>query len=148
MARREAKPVRLLEGSGGDGMSLSSARAGLAERLKARRSEIAEAVFARFRDIGFDPADGEDAEYVAGAHAAIREAVDYGLEAIERGEEWFGSIPPATVAQARRAARNGVKLDKVLLRNNAGHTVLEDFVVQEVDLANQGVVLRGVFGTL
>jgi PucR C-terminal helix-turn-helix domain/GGDEF-like domain len=148
MARRERKPARLLEDPGRDVTSLQGARAGLAERLKARRSEIAEAVFARFRDIGFDPADGEDGEYVAGAHAAIREAVDYGLGAIERGEEWFGSIPPATVAQARRAARNGVKLDKVLLRNNAGHTVLEDFVVQEVDLAHQGAVLRGVFGTL
>ena len=120
----------------------------LAERLRVRRSEIAEAVFARFRDIGFDPAAGENAEYVAGCHAAIAESVDYGLGAIERGEEWFGSIPPATVAQARRAARNGVSLEQVLLRNNAGHTVLEDFVMQEVDLTSQSIVLRGVFGTL
>jgi hypothetical protein len=113
-----------------------------------RRAEIAEAVFARFRDIGFDPAAGENAEYVAGSHAAIAESLDYGLRAIERGEEWFGSIPAAIVAQARRAARNGVSLEQVLLRNNAGHTVLEDFVMQEVDLASQSVVLRGVFGTL
>lgn len=148
MARKETRTPPLLVDPRSDLASLESVRAGLAERLRARRSEIAEAVFARFRDIGFDPAEGEDAEYVAGARAAITEAVDYGLGAIERGEEWFGSIPPATVAQARRAARNGVSLDKVLLRNNAGHTVLEDFVVQEVDFAGQSKVLRGVFGTL
>jgi hypothetical protein len=148
MAHRETKTCRLLEDPHGGGASVESVRAGLAERLRSRHSEIEEAVFARFRDLGFDPAGGEDAEYVAGSRAAVSEAVDYGLRAIERGDEWFGSIPPAAVAQARRAARNGVNLDKVLLRNNAGHTVLEDFVVQEVDFASQRIVLRGVFGTL
>ena len=125
MAQRETKSARLPADPRGDSAALESVRAGLAGRLRLRRSEIAEAIFARFRDIGFDPADGEDAAYVAGARAAITEALDYGLGAIERGEEWFGSIPPAAVAQARRAARNGVTLDKVLLRNNAAHTVLE-----------------------
>ncbi len=148
MARKETRPLPLLDEPSADLASLESARASLAGRLRARRPEIAEAVFARFRDIGFDPAEGEDAEYVAGARAAIIESVDYGLGAIERGEEWFGSIPSALVAQARRAARNGVSLEKVLRRNNAGHTVLEDFVVQEVDFAGQSMVLRGVFGTL
>ncbi len=148
MAHRAPRTLRLLGDSDGDRTSLESVRADLAERLRARRSEIGEAVFARFREIGFDPEEGEDADYVAGSRAAIAEAVNYGLRAIERGEEWFGSIPPAAVAQARRAARNGVSLDKVLLRNNAGHTVLEDFVMQEVDLASQSIVLRGVFGTL
>jgi PucR C-terminal helix-turn-helix domain/GGDEF-like domain len=148
MADGEAQPLRMIDDPCGDVASLESVRAGLAERLRARRSEIAEAVFARFRDAGFDPAEGEDAEYVAGSRAAVLEAVDYGLGVIERGEEWFGSIPPAAVAQARRAARNGVQLDRVLLRNSTGHTVLEDFVVQEVDFASETIVLRGVFGTL
>lgn len=152
MARSGAERTRLLDGPDGDLASLSSARAGLAERLRARRSEIEEAVLARFSDIGFGPAggdaEGEDAEYLAGSRLAIAESVDYGLRAIERGEEWFGSIPPAAVAQARRAARNGLSLEKVLLRTNAGHTVLEDFVVQEVDFSSQGSVLRRVFPTL
>jgi hypothetical protein len=148
MADRETKALRLVDDPGGDVASLESVRAGLAERLRARRSEIGEAVFARFRALGFDPAEGEDAEYVDGSRAAVTETVDYGLGAIERGEEWFGAIPPSAVAQARRAARKGVNLDKVLLRNNAGHTVLEDFVMQEVDFASQSIVLRGVFGTL
>jgi sugar diacid utilization regulator len=50
-------------------------------------------------------------------------------------------------AGAPRGAQR-VKLDNVLLRNNAGHAVLEDFVVQEVDFASERSVLRGVFGTL
>jgi hypothetical protein len=148
MARKGTRALRLSDGPGHDAASVESVRAGLAERLQTRRSQIAEAVFARFREAGFDPEQGEDAEYVAGSRAAILEAVDYGLGAIERGEEWFGSIPPAAVAQVRRAARDGVKLEKVLLRNSAGHTVLEDFVVQEVDFASQSIVLRSVFATL
>jgi hypothetical protein len=106
MAHRETNLVRLLDDPGGHVASPESLRAGLAERLRARRAEIGEAVFARFRDIGFDPAEGEDGEYVAGSRVAVAELVDYGLGAIERGEEWFGSIPPAAVAQVRRAARN------------------------------------------
>src|ERR1700730_12685043 len=148
MAHRETKTCRPVDDPHRGGASLESVRADLAERLRARRPEIVEAVLARFRDLGFDPAGGEDAEYVAGARTAVTEAVDYGLGAIERGEEWFGSPRPGAAAQARRRARNGGQLDKVLLRNNAGHRVLEDFVVQEVDFASQRIVLRGVFGTL
>ncbi len=130
--------------------SVESVRAGLAELLRARRAEIEEAIVARFRDVGFDPAAGEDAEYVAGARAAVAEAVDYGLHAIERGEEWFDSIPPAAVAQARRAARNSVSLERVLLRYNAGHTLLEDFVMQAAEnseFASQTIALRHVLRT-
>jgi hypothetical protein len=130
--------------------SLASVRAGLAERLRARRSELEEAIFARFQEAGYDPALGEDAEYVAGGRAAVAEAVDYGFMAIEHGEEWLSSIPPAAVAQARRAARNSVSLDRVLLRYNAGHALLEDFVMQEAehgDFATQRTALRHVLRT-
>ena len=150
MARGEANAQRLLDGAGGGAASVETVRAGLAERLRARRSEIEEAIFARFRDVGFDPAAGEDADYVAGARAAVAEAVDYGLLAIEQGEEWFGSIPPAAVAQARRAARHGVSLERVLLRYNAGHTLLEDFVMQAAEtsaFSNQTIALRHVLRT-
>ncbi len=140
--------------SGGAG-SLDSVRAALAERLQARRSELEEAVIARFRDVGFDPAAGEDFEYIAGARAAVAEAVDYGLVAIEQGDEWFGSgpppIPPAAVAQARRAAAHGVSLERVLLRYNAGHTLLEDFVMQEAehgDFSSNRIALRHVLRAL
>ena len=103
MARTDAKRLRLVDGEGDDEASLATLRAGLAERLRPRRPELEEAIFARFRETGYDPALGEDAEYVAGARAAVAEAVDYGLTAIERGEEWFGSMPPAGPAPPRPA---------------------------------------------
>ena len=151
MAQTEAKRRRPLDNAAARIATLESVRRALAERLRARRSEIEETVFARFRDTGFDPAGGEDAEYVAASRVAISEAVDYGLRGIELGEPWSGSLPPATAAQTRRAARNGVSLQKVLLRYSAGRAVLEDFVVQEVeqsDLASQRIALRHVLATL
>jgi DNA-binding PucR family transcriptional regulator len=139
----------------GGAASLDAIRGALAERLQARRAELEEAVIARFRDVGFDPAAGEDLEYIAGARAAVAEAVDYGLVAIEQGEDWFVSgpppIPPATVAQARRAAAHGVSLERVLLRYNAGHTLLEDFVMQEAehsDFSSNRIALRHVLRAL
>ena len=132
-------------------MSLERVRARLAERLRARRSEIEDAVFARFRDIGFDPTAGEDAEYVTRSRAAVAEAVEYGIMGIAQGEELLDSIPPAAMAQTRRAARNGVSLEKVLLRYNAGRAVLEDFVMQEAehsDFSSQRIALRHVLATL
>ena len=82
--------------------------------------------------------------------AAVAENVDYCLMGVEQGEGWLGSIPPAAVAQAQRAARNGVSLDKVLLRYNAGHAALEEFVMQEAErseLASQGIELRHMLRT-
>src|SRR5271167_2724081 len=117
----------------GGAESVQGLRSGLAELLQARRGDLEDAIFTRFREVGFDPATGEDDEYVAGARAAVAQAVDYGLMAIAQGEEWFGSIPPAAVAQARRAARNGVSLERVLLRYNAGHTLLGDFVMEAAE---------------
>jgi hypothetical protein len=149
--RTDENGLRLLDHAEDQLTAEQSARAGLTERLRARRSELEQVIFARFRQSGYDPALGEDAEYVAGARAAVAEAVDYGLTAIEHGEEWLGSIPPAAVAQARRAARNCVSLERVLLRNNAGHALLADFVMQEVehsDLASQRIALRHVLRTL
>src|SRR5271167_4584919 len=155
MAYTEGDRIRPLDyagnGAAGNGtMSVELVRAGLAERLRARRGELEEAIIARFRDVGFDPAAGEDAEYITGARAAVAEAVDYGLMVIEQGEEWLSSIPPAAVAQARRAARNSVSLDRVLLRYNAGHSLVEDFVMQEAedsDFSSERMALRHVLRT-
>ena len=149
MSRVETRPLEPHAGDCGQVAQVESIRRDLATRLRARSRQIEEAALARFQDIGFDPATGEDADYVAGSRAAVIESVEYSIRAVEAGEDWFGSIPPALVAQAHRAARNGVNLDNVLLRANAGHTVLEDFIMQEIDFrAEQRIVLRGVFQTL
>jgi PucR C-terminal helix-turn-helix domain len=101
--------------------------------LRARQGEIEEAVYARVRDAVPDPVGLADAEYVAGLRATVGAVVRYGLEGIERGEEITEPIPSVALAQAHRAARNGVPLDTVLLRYTAGYTLLEDFVIEEFE---------------
>jgi hypothetical protein len=114
----------------GDGL-VEDAR-GVVERLRARRVELVQAIFARVRAGVFGGVGVEDAEYVAGLRTAVAAAVEYGLQGIERGEEWAGPIPVAVLEQARRAARAGVSLDMVLRRYVLGHTLLGEFVMEEV----------------
>jgi hypothetical protein len=115
-----------------NGISLDEVRAGLVMRLRARQSELEEAIVARVRTVS-DPVGNEDAEYFAGLQAAIRAALDHSLSSMEHGEEWSGPIPSAAAAQARRAARYGVSLDAVLRRYAAGDRLLADFVMDEAD---------------
>ncbi len=70
---------------------------------------------------------------MAGLRAAVAAIVDYGLLGIEQGEEWSGPIPSSAIAQAHRAARDGVSLDTVLRRYVLGDKVLGEFVMEEVE---------------
>jgi hypothetical protein len=80
--------------------------------------------------------------------AAVSAAIDYGLEAIELGEERSPPPPPTLLAQARLAARNGVGLDAVLRRYVAGHAVLGDFLVDGVERVDlDGVALKRLLRT-
>jgi len=120
-------------GGGHSGSSPQAIRLALVARLQERFPEIEEAVFARVRSLG-EPIRSEDPEYLAGLRAAVVEAVEYGLAGIERGDEDWSSPPPAAaVAQARRAARYGVKLDTVLRRYAAGDRRLGEFILDESD---------------
>jgi hypothetical protein len=110
--------------------ALDEIRAGLAVRLRARSAEIEDTIFNRVRQLT-EPAESNDPEYRAGLRATVAEAVDYALLGIEHGEEWEGSIPEAAAAQARRAARSGVKLDTVLRRYAAGDRLVGEFVLDE-----------------
>jgi PucR-like helix-turn-helix protein/diguanylate cyclase with GGDEF domain len=78
-----------------------------------------------------DPAEAADSTYVAGLREAVSIAIDYALEAIERGEGDVPSVPPELLAQARLAARSEVPLDTVLRRYFAGFALLGDFLIQE-----------------
>src|ERR1017187_4450935 len=113
--------------------SLVEARAGVVERLRSRRDELEEAIFARFNEDLLSSSGAEDAEYVTGLRVTIAAAVGYGLQSIAEGGEWSGAIPVEVVAQARRAAGVGVSLDTVLRRYVVGHTLLEGFVMEEAD---------------
>ena len=120
------------------------ARADVVERLRARRAEIDEAIFARISDRWFDRTGSEDPEYVAGLRAAGVAALEYVLVGIERAGESLQPVPVVVLEQARRAARVGVGVDTVLRRYHAGYAVLEGFVIQEAEreeLLSQGSAL-------
>jgi hypothetical protein len=102
-------------------------------RLRARLPEIERTIFATLRAGLSDPAGGGDAEYVRGLRVAIVAVLDYALTGIETGEGWSAPIPSAAIVQARRAARNGVGLETVLLRYTIGNRLLGDFIMEEVD---------------
>jgi PucR C-terminal helix-turn-helix domain/GGDEF-like domain len=125
-------------------------RTELIARVRKRRVELEEAIFARVREAPYEQTGSEDAEYVAGLRAAIVATVAHGLAEIERhGESPGSAIPHEAVAQAHRAARTGVSLDTVLRRYVLGSTLLGDFLVQEAergDLADQRGVLRAALG--
>jgi hypothetical protein len=120
--------------TGGD-KSLKEMRANIVERLRARRSEIVQAIYERIRDAVPDPVDNKSAEYQAGMRAAVLAVFDYCLEGVEGGPEWSGSIPAEAAAQARRAARYGVSLGTILRRYVTGHGRLGEFVGEEAALS-------------
>jgi hypothetical protein len=115
--------------------SLERARSELAERLRARRGEIEEALLTRTYAIA-DPKEAVDPEYAEGLRAAVSAALDFGLAAVEQGEERSPQVPVLLLAQARLAARNNIPLDTVLRRYFAGYTTLGDFIVQEAGAVN------------
>lgn len=121
------------EDTPGRGRALEVVRADVVERLRARLPEIQQAIFVSIRNGVSDPADNGDAEYQTGLRATVEEVVEYVLTGMEQGEEWSGTIPLAAVAQARRAARNGVGLETVLLRYTVGNRLLTGFVMDEAD---------------
>ncbi len=122
--------------------SSAQARADVVERLRARRSEIDEAIFARVSDRWFDRTGSEDPEYVAGLRAAGVAALDYILVGIERSGVSLEAVPAAVLEQARRAARTGVGLETVLRRYLAGYAMLERFVIGETERGELPEVLE------
>ena len=149
LSRRSAGEVQTpalpLDPSSG-GRPAEDVRAGVVERLRARRDELVEAIFARVRVGALASSGDDDAEYVAGLRATVDAAVEYVLEGIERGEGWVGPIPVVASEQARRAARAGVPLETVLRRYLVGHTLFEQFVMDEAERSgrsDQREALRG-----
>jgi PucR C-terminal helix-turn-helix domain len=104
----------------------------VAARLRERRGEIEQALLARMYAIA-EPSETADPDYVEGLRAAFGVALDYGLAAIELGEERTPPPPPTLFWQARLAARNGVSLDTVLRRYFAGYTLIGDFLIGEAE---------------
>jgi PucR C-terminal helix-turn-helix domain len=115
-------------------------------RVRARRDELVRAIFMRVRSDAFERTGEKDTEYLAGLRGAVAGVVDYALEGVECGEGWSGPVPVVACEQARRAARMGVSLETVLRRYVVGHTLLEEFVMEEAErggLPDERGVLRG-----
>ncbi len=106
----------------------------MAERLRERRPEIEQAALLRVRAVSALPR-GSGPEYAEGLRNAVSAGLDYGLAGIERGEDAAPPVPEALLAQARLAARSGVRLDTVLRRYLAGHALLDDFLIEEAERA-------------
>ena len=112
----------------------------LADRLRARRPEIEEALMARVRQVGERP-ESPDPEYRAGLRSAVPAALDYALDALE-SEQGTAPIPAAVLQQSRIAARSGVGVESVLRQCSAGYNVINTFVLEEA----AGAGLHGTAG--
>jgi hypothetical protein len=118
--------------------TFQQARAQLAGRLRARLPEIEEAILTRIHAVA-EQGETEDPEYADGLRSATLAAVEYGLQAVERGEDGAPPVPAALLSQARLAARNSIGLGTVLRRYLVGYTLLGDFLISE----GREVELRG-----
>lgn len=119
-------------------------RSGLAQRLRGRSEEIVEAIESEVRCLAGSP-NLNDKDYLMGLRIATVETVEYCLLGIERGERWWDPLPPAVVAQARRAARRRATLEMVLRRCAVADRLLRSYIIEEWgvgDRAGLQVVLK------
>jgi hypothetical protein len=116
----------------GDPEEFKRIRAELVAGLRQRLGEIEESVYASVRALP-DPVGAEDPDYIAGLRDVVAEGIEYALTSIEQGADWTGPIPPAAAEQARRSARDGIRLDTVLRRYAAGDRLLREFIMEEAD---------------
>lgn len=107
------------------------------ERLHAARPGLDEAIHAHVREVAPGHA-GEDLHYEAGQYAAVTESISFGLYALGRTNGNAAPVPPAPLAQARRAARFGVPLEILLRRYHAGQSRLLTLVEAELEQAGFG----------
>lgn len=113
--------------------SLKVVRAELVARLRGRSDEIEDAIFVRVRTLSESIGEEEDPDYVVGLRATVAESLEYVLASIESAEDRLMPVPPAAAEQARRAARNGIRLDTVLRRYAAGDRLVGDFIMDEAE---------------
>lgn len=122
-------------------MPRSAARNGMAaleERLRERRPQLEEATITRIFAIS-EAAASPDPAYATGLRVALSAGLDYGLSAITEPRQESLPVPVELLAQARRAARNGVSLEEVVRRYAAGQTLIADAVLDEASAVGLGL---------
>ncbi|HEX3517766.1 MAG TPA: helix-turn-helix domain-containing protein [Solirubrobacteraceae bacterium] len=107
-------------------------RQDLLARLRALRPGLEESLFTHVREAVPVQCGEEDVEYETGAYCALVDAVDYLLAGLEPGEREHRPLLGAVTAHARRAARAGVELEKVLRRYHAAEQRLAALVLEEI----------------
>ena len=112
--------------------SIGDQRAAVAVRLRECRTEIEQAVLARAAAL-LESTRDLDPEFLEGQREAAAAAVDFGIRAIEIGEERLREVPAVFHAQARLTARSGVSVDTMMRRYFAGYVLLGDFLMREAD---------------
>ena len=119
---------------GPTGTGAAAARRRIGAALRERRDGVERAIATRVFAIS-EPSETADPEYIEGLRASLGTALDFALEAIERGERWAPKIPTSLLAQARMAARSGVPLEAVLRRYLAGYSLVLEALLEAVDIA-------------
>ncbi len=99
----------------------------LVEELRARQQALQVAIRARISALCGSHLDD------AGAVRTVAAVVDYALTCLEYGEDWLESVPSTVIAEARRAAQNGVALETVVLSCVAVHSHLGELIMDVAD---------------
>lgn len=119
-----------IRGAKGGRPSADRGRAQLHTRLQARRAEIEQAVITRISAIS-DSGDPGEVTQAAELRKGIAAALDATLATLSTSPGREVAVPAALLAQARLAARSGLKLDTLLRRYFAGHSLFCDFLIEE-----------------
>lgn len=110
----------------------------LGQRLRRRQGEIERALVRTCRPES--PGHVQDLERSTEIDAALSAVTEFTLDCIESGDDESNPIPSAAIAQARRAARDGIELDVFLVTIIAAQTLLNEFVLEEgTDLTGESL---------
>lgn len=108
----------------------TKARDAIYARLRARRSEIQEALLTRVFAVR-EQSEALDPDYAERLRTAVCDAVDHYLESADDDSDGARQAPAGLLSQARMAVRHQVSLDTVVRRCVAGQTLLTDFLIEE-----------------
>jgi PucR-like helix-turn-helix protein/diguanylate cyclase with GGDEF domain len=123
-------------------VAIGNQREAVGVALRECRTEIVQAVRTRSETL-LEPVRGLDPEFMEAQRAAVGAAVDFGIDAVEFGEDRCREVPAIFHAQARLNARSAVSLDMMMRRYFAGYVLLGDFLMREADKCSlDGLVLQ------
>ncbi len=133
---REITVARRCKDTGASSEVQRRERQDLLARLRALRPGLEESLFTHVREAVPVHSGEEDVEHETGGYCALVEAVDYLLAGLEPGEREPRPLLAAVTAHARRGARAGVELERVLRRYHAAEQRLAAIVLEEVTRAD------------